>query len=154
MFNQWLPSMFWHEWPIECSRDVQSDYSDLVGRVWAAYPRWSEWPGVIPNWWSEMRVLEKWNDFVSTAMMDSMTLLMIGSKLIGLKWRGSVFAPFYVVQWCWWFSKQIKGAKTTRGEATSGSHQTLRNCRPSHTNNFANRPWTPITRPRDLGSSV
>ena len=40
-----------------------------------------------------MRLLEKMN-FISTAMMDSITLMMIGSKLIGLKLRGSVFAPF------------------------------------------------------------
>ena len=33
-----------------------------------------------------------------TVMMDSMTLLIIGSKLIGLSLRGSVFAPFFM--WC------------------------------------------------------
>ena len=55
---------------------------------------------------------------------------------------------------------QGSGARRPRGgKATSGSHQTLRNRRPSHTNNFmtrrvANRLGTPITRPRDLGSSV
>ena len=32
-----------------------------------------------------MRLLEKRTDFISTVMMDSMTLLMIGSKLIGLE---------------------------------------------------------------------
>ena len=31
-----------------------------------------------------MRLLKKRKDFISTVMMDSMTLLMIGSKLIGL----------------------------------------------------------------------
>ena len=31
-----------------------------------------------------MRLLEKKKDFISTAMMDSMSLLMIRSKLIGL----------------------------------------------------------------------
>ena len=30
-----------------------------------------------------MRLLEKRKDFILTAMMDSMTLLMIGSKQIG-----------------------------------------------------------------------
>ena len=45
-----------------------------------------------------MRLLEKMKDFISTAMMDSMTLLMIGSKLIGLYLRGSVFVHFYEVQ--------------------------------------------------------
>ena len=35
----------------------------------------------------------KRNDSMSTAMMDSMTLVMIGSKLIDLSLRGSVFAP-------------------------------------------------------------
>ena len=31
---------------------------------------------------------------MSEAMMDSITLLMIGRRLIGLKLQGSVFAPF------------------------------------------------------------
>ena len=44
-----------------------------------------------------MRLLEKRNDFMSTVMMDSMTLLMTGSKLIDLLLRESVFAPFYVM---------------------------------------------------------
>ena len=35
-----------------------------------------------------MRLLEKSNDLISTAMMDSMNLLMIGSKLIGLQFEG------------------------------------------------------------------
>ena len=34
-----------------------------------------------------MRLLENRKDFMSTAMMDSMTLLMIGSKLLGLQLR-------------------------------------------------------------------
>ena len=33
--------------------------------------------------------------FISTAMTDAMTLLMIESKLIGLWLRGSVFAPLF-----------------------------------------------------------
>ena len=41
-----------------------------------------------------MRLLEERNDSISTVMMDSMTLLMIGSKLRGLSLRRSVFAPF------------------------------------------------------------
>ena len=46
-----------------------------------------------------------------------------------------------------------------RGKAISGSHQTSRNRRLSHMDNsvtrrVANRPWTPITQPRDFGSSV
>jgi len=45
-----------------------------------------------------MRLLEKREDFILTVMMDSMTLLMIGSKLIGLLLRESVYAPFYVMQ--------------------------------------------------------
>ena len=45
-----------------------------------------------------MRLFEKRKGFISTAMMDSMTLLMIGNKLISLQLRGSVFAPFYVMQ--------------------------------------------------------
>ena len=31
---------------------------------------------------------------MSEAMMDSITLLMIGRRLIGLQLQGSVFAPF------------------------------------------------------------
>jgi len=42
-----------------------------------------------------MRLLEKRYDFMSTVMMDSMTVLMIGSEL---ELRGSAFAPFYVMQ--------------------------------------------------------
>ena len=34
---------------------------------------------------------------MSTAMMDSMSLLMIGSKLISLQLSGSIFATFYVM---------------------------------------------------------
>ena len=41
-----------------------------------------------------MRPLEKRKNFISTVMMDSKTLLMIGSKLISLSLRCSVFAPF------------------------------------------------------------
>jgi len=41
-----------------------------------------------------MRLLEKRYDFMSTVMMDSMTVL-IGSEL---ELRGSAFAPFYVMQ--------------------------------------------------------
>jgi len=41
-----------------------------------------------------MRLLEKRKDFTSTAMIDSMTLLMIGRKLIELLRRRSVFAHF------------------------------------------------------------
>ena len=36
-----------------------------------------------------MRLAEKRKVFISTAMMYSMTLLRIGSKLIGLQLRGS-----------------------------------------------------------------
>ena len=45
-----------------------------------------------------MRLLVKRNDFISTVIMDSMIVLTIGSKPIGLYLRGFVFAPFYVVQ--------------------------------------------------------
>ena len=37
---------------------------------------------------------------MSEAMMDSLTLLMIGSRLIGLSLQGSVFAPFYAEWLC------------------------------------------------------
>ena len=52
-------------------------------RCWVSRSSMSkvEWPGLNPNWWSEKRSLEKKKDFMSTAMMDSMTLLMIGSNL-------------------------------------------------------------------------
>ena len=40
-----------------------------------------EWPGLNPNWWFEMRLLDKRYDFMSTAMMHSTTLLMFGRKL-------------------------------------------------------------------------
>ena len=43
-------------------------------------------------------MLEERKDFISTVMMDSMNLLMMGSKLIDLQLKGSVFAPFYGVQ--------------------------------------------------------
>ena len=38
--------------------------------------------------------MEKKKDLISIAMMDSINLLLIGSKLIGLSLRRSVFAPF------------------------------------------------------------
>ena len=41
-----------------------------------------------------MMLLEKRKDFISTAVMDSMTLLMIGNRLIGLQLRASVFTTF------------------------------------------------------------
>ena len=41
-----------------------------------------------------MEPLEKRKDFMSEVMMDSMILLIIGSRLIGLELQGSVFAPF------------------------------------------------------------
>ena len=41
--------------------------------------------------------LEKMKHLISTVMMDSMKLWMIGSKLIGLELRGFVFVPFYVI---------------------------------------------------------
>ena len=41
-----------------------------------------------------MKPLEKRTDLMSEAMMDSITLLMIERRLIGLKLQGSVFAPF------------------------------------------------------------
>ena len=44
-----------------------------------------------------MRPLEERKDFISTVMMDSTTLLMIGSKLIGLQLKGFVFAPFNIM---------------------------------------------------------
>ena len=53
-----------------------------------------EWLGLKPNWWSEMKPLEKRKDLISEAMMDSITLLVIGRRLIGLLLQGSVFAPF------------------------------------------------------------
>ena len=45
-----------------------------------------------------MRLLKNMKDFISTVMMDSMTFQVSGNKLIGLELRGSVFAPFYVMQ--------------------------------------------------------
>ena len=48
-----------------------------------------EWPGLKPNWWSEIRPLEKRKDLMSETMMDSITLLMIGRRLIGLSLQGS-----------------------------------------------------------------
>ena len=44
---------------------------------------------------------------MSEAMMDSITLLMIGRRLIGLYLQGSVFAPFYAEQECLLISKQM-----------------------------------------------
>ena len=44
---------------------------------------------------------------MSEAMMDSITLLMIGRRLIGLSLQGSVFAPFYAGRSCLLISKQI-----------------------------------------------
>ena len=64
--------------------------STIVGRVEAACQC-----GVT---WSKcelmMRPLGKRKDDISTMMMDFMTLLIIGSKLMGLQLKGSVFAPF------------------------------------------------------------
>ena len=40
-----------------------------------------------------MNPLEKRKDLMSEAIMDSITLLMIGRRLIGLLLQGSVFAP-------------------------------------------------------------
>ena len=45
-----------------------------------------------------MRLLEKRKDFISNVMMmNSMTLLMIGSNLTGLSWRGGCFCTLF---WC------------------------------------------------------
>ena len=44
---------------------------------------------------------------MSEAMMDSITLLMIGRRLIGLELQGSVFAPFYAGQFCLLIFKQM-----------------------------------------------
>ena len=52
--------------------------------------------------WSETKLMignqaigeEEGLDLMSEAMMDSITLLMIGRRLIGLSLQGSVFAPF------------------------------------------------------------
>ena len=46
----------------------------------------------------EIKPLEKRKELMSEAMMDSITLLMIGRRLIGLQLQGSVFAPFYAGQ--------------------------------------------------------
>ena len=43
---------------------------------------------------TEFRPLEKRKDLMPEVMMDSITLLMIGRRLIGLSLQGSVFAPF------------------------------------------------------------
>ena len=42
-----------------------------------------------------MKPLEKRKDLMSETMIDSMTLLMIGSRLIGMQSQESFFAPFY-----------------------------------------------------------
>ena len=65
----------------------------------------------------------------------------------------------YILECC---CGPVVGAEKTKrgaGEATSGSHQTLKNRRPSHMNNFmmqwvVNRLLMPITRACDFGSSV
>ena len=44
---------------------------------------------------------------MSEAMMDSITLLVIGRRVIGLKLQGSVFAPFCAGQQCLLISKQM-----------------------------------------------
>ena len=41
-----------------------------------------------------MRLLEKRKYFISTEIVDSMTLMVIRSKMRGLQFRGSVFPPF------------------------------------------------------------
>ena len=38
--------------------------------------------------------MEKRKDLMSEAMMDSITLRMVGRRLIGLQLQGSVVAPF------------------------------------------------------------
>ena len=64
----------------------ESRSSHIQGRV-----TWSESKLMIGN----LKPLEKRKDLMSEAMMDSITLLMIGRRLIGLSLQGSVFAPFY-----------------------------------------------------------
>ena len=66
-----------------------------------------EWPGLKPNWRSEIKPLEKRKDLMFEAMVNSITLLMIGRRLIDLQLQGSVFAPFYAGQWCLLLSKQM-----------------------------------------------
>ena len=76
----------------------------------------AEWPVVNLNCWFEMRLLEKRYDFMSTAMMDSMILLMIWSKR-GL--RGSAFVPFYTMQ-CWWLISRWPRANDRVKRAETG----------------------------------
>ena len=51
--------------------------------------------------------MEKRKDLMSEAMMDSITLLMIGRKLIGLSLQGSVLHHFYAERQCELISKQM-----------------------------------------------
>ena len=52
-------------------------------------------------------IVEKRKDLMLEVMMDSMILLMIGSRLIGLSLQGSVFSPFYAERYCLLISKQM-----------------------------------------------
>ena len=52
-----------------------------------------EWLGMNLNWRSDIRSLEKMKDLMSSVVMDSMTLLIFVSKLIGLQLRGLDFTP-------------------------------------------------------------